>query len=301
LIDERIAMTRTAVQATSAFYQAGPGLRAFRLALSASQRLAPPLAVRAATRLFATPLPPKWLQRGGAWDTHWRIEHWPFENANLTLYAHGASADGPVVLLVHGWGGHARQLLALAEALAQQGLRPLLVEMPAHGRSDGTASNLPQFARAIEYVLARLQQQGQTVRGLVAHSLGASAAAYVAGRSGGAARLVLLAPPASPHAFTRYFAQVFGLSEATRARMQARIEAREGVLMAQFEPAAVGPRIATPTLVVHDREDSINPFADGLAFCEAIEDARLVATQGLGHRRLLKDAAVVAQVSAFLR
>eukprot|EP01035_Chromulina_nebulosa_P029732 gene29732-39431_t len=53
--------------------------------------------------------------------------------------------------------------------------------------------------------------------------------------------------------YARLAARVFGLSERTRAAMQRRIEAREGILMRQFEPPAVGPRIALPTLVVHDR------------------------------------------------
>jgi pimeloyl-ACP methyl ester carboxylesterase len=202
-------------------------------------------------------------------------------------------------LLVHGWGGHARQLLPLAESLAQQDLRPVLLEMPAHGRSAGLASNLPQFARAVDYAVARLQQEGHTIALLAAHSLGANAAAYAASRSMGIERLVLLAPPASPRAYTRYFAQVFGLSEATRAAMQRRIEAREGILMQQFEPRAVAPRIRVPTLVVHDRGDRINAFADGQAFAHAIQGARLLATEGLGHRRILQDPAVLAQVAVF--
>jgi pimeloyl-ACP methyl ester carboxylesterase len=93
---------------------------------------------------------------------------------------------------------------------------------------------------------------------------------------------------------------VFGLSERTRAAMQGRIEAREGILMPQFEPAAVGPRIRQPTLVVHDRRDSINRFADGVAYSEAIVGARLLATQDLGHRRILKDPDVLQQVSQFV-
>src|SRR6185369_2064562 len=117
--------------------------------LATSQRLWPALAVRAAYRLFGTPLPPKWLARRSHWDSAWHIERWPFEQAGITIYSLPVAPHGPVVLLVHGWGGDARQMLPLAEALAQQGLRPVLLEMPAHGRSAGTVSNLPQFARAI--------------------------------------------------------------------------------------------------------------------------------------------------------
>lgn len=291
----------SAVQATSDFYRGGHGLRLFRLALGASQRLWPSLAVRAADRVFSTPLPPKWLQRRGAWDPAWRIERWPFEHAGLTVYAHEGAPDAPVVLLVHGWGGHARQMLPLAQAALQAGLKPVVLELPAHGRSAGTTSNLPQFARAIEYVAARLVHQGQALQAVVAHSLGANAAAHAASRGLPAQRLVLVAPPASPREFTRLFAAVFGLSERTRALMQVRIEAREGMLMAQFEPQAVGPRIPIPTLVVHDRGDRINRFADGQAFASAIGGARLLPTDGLGHRKLLKDPQVIEHVGQFLR
>lgn len=293
-------MTRTSLQATSAFYSASPLTRIFRWGLGASQRLWPALAVRAAYRLFGTPLPPKWISRRRGWSPDWHIEQWPFEDASLTLYSRPVAPHGPVVLLVHGWGGHAGQMLALADQLGAQGLRPVIVEMPAHGRSGGSVSNLPQFARVLEYVTARLQQQGHMLRAVVAHSLAANAGAYAASRGLAAGRLVLLAPPASPLEYTRLFAHVFGLSEATRAAMQRRIEAREGVLMPQFEPAAVGPRITLPTLVVHDRQDSINRFADGVAYSETIAGARLVATEGLGHRKILKDAEVLREVAAFL-
>lgn len=294
-------MTRTALEATSAFYQTSPGIRLFRLALGASQRLWPQLAVRAACRLFLTPLPPKWLNRGKPWGADWRVEAWPFEEASLTVYSQSVAPHGPIALLVHGWGGHAGQMAALAEALANQGLRPVVIEMPGHGRSAGSQSTLPQFTRAIDYVTARLRQQGHSVRVLVAHSLGATAGAYVASRGLPIERLVLLAPAASPPAYTHLFAQVFGLSEATRSAMQKRIEAREGILMPQFEPEAVGPRVRVPTLVVHDRHDSINRFADGQAYTQAIGNAQLVATEGLGHRKLLKDAQVLGQVAIFAR
>ena len=293
--------TRTALQATSDFYQASPGLRVFRAALGASQRVWPALAVRAASRLFGTPLPPKWLQRGASWDANWRMARWPFEDASLTLYSPRAQAQSPTVLLVHGWGGHAGQMLPLAEAVAQAGLRPVIVEMPAHGRSAGAVSNLPQFARAIEYVGARLRQEGEALRAVVAHSLGANGAAHAASRGLATERLVLIAPPASPREYTRLFAAVFGLSENIRARMQARFEAREGILMSQFEPPAVGARITARTLVVHDRGDSINRFADGEDFADAIPGAALLPTEGLGHRRLLKDTHVLHAVTDFIR
>ena len=292
-------MTRTSLQATAAFYRASPGVGMLRAALTTSQRLWPSLAVRAACRLFLTPLPPKWLHRRRVWDSKWHVERWPFESASLTLYSQPIAPHGPVVLLVHGWGGHAGQMLALANALSEQGLRPVIIEMPGHGRSDGWQSTLPQFTRALEYVTARLRQQGHTVRALVAHSLGATASAFVTSRGLPIERLVLVAPAASPPEYTRLFAQVFGLSEPTRAAMQRRIEAREGILMPQFEPAALGAHIRVPTLIAHDRHDSINQFADGQAYADAVPGARLMSTEGLGHRKILQDSRVISQIVAF--
>ena len=291
---------RSTLESTAALYQSLPGVGLFRFALRVAQRCWPALAVRAAGRLFLTPLPPKWMQRASRAGDGWRIEAWPFEGASLAVHAHWGPVDAPVVLLMHGWGGHAGQMRPLAQALIERGLRPVIVEMPGHGHSGGLRSTLPQFARAIDYVANRLSQRGDTVRALVAHSLGATAAAYAASRGLGVERLVLLAPAASPPAFTRLFAQVFGLSERTRAAMQARIEAREAMLMPLFEAPAVGPRISVQTLVVHDRQDAMNPFSDGQAYADAVPGAQLLATDGLGHRKLLKEGRVLDAVAQFV-
>lgn len=291
-------MSRTPLEATASYYRAVPAVGLLRFALGFLQRLWPALAVRAACRLFLTPLPPKWLVRGKPWGSQWQLRHLAFEDANLTVYAF--DGEGPTVLLTHGWGGHAGQLKALALALAGAGMRPVIMEMPGHGRSAGLQSNLPQFARAIDYAVARLGEDGQPVHALVAHSLGATAAAFAAARRLPVQRLVLVAPAASPPAYTRLFAHVFGLSERTRAGLQNRIEGREGVLMRHFEPSMLGARLAVSTLVVHDRKDTINPFSDGEAYVRAVADATMMQTEGLGHRAVLKDAAVVARVVAFV-
>ena len=294
-------MSTSPPQAAASYYGQGLFIRLARLGLALTQPVWPGLAVRAALRLFGTPLPPRWLRRARPWPAHWSHERWPFERAGLTLYRDTrAAADAPAVLLVHGWGGHAGQMLPLAEALGQAGLQVLLLEMPAHGRSAGRTSNLPQFARALEYGAARLHAQGLNLQAVVAHSLGANAAAYAASRGLALQCLVLLAPPASPYEYTRLFARLFGLNERTRGAMQQRIEAREAILMPQFEPPAVGPRIGVPTLVLHDRGDRINAHADGQAYARTIAGAQLVSTEGLGHMKLLQDTAVLAEVTRFV-
>lgn len=288
------------MQATTAYYEKNPLAQLLRWALTTTETLWPRLAIRSAARLFVTPLPHKWSQARRRWDASWTLESWSYENASVTLYADQSATAGPFVLLVHGWGGHAAQMLPLASAMRAQGLRPILIELPAHGRSKGTQSTLPQFARAIEYVAAKLTQDGKPLHAVVAHSLAANASAYAASRGLATQRLVLIAPPASPFEYTKLFANVFKLSEFTRAAMQKQIEASEGILMRQFEPDAVGPRINQAVLVVHDSKDSINPVADGLAYQQAIADARMIQTEGLGHRRILKDENTLQEIVNFV-
>jgi pimeloyl-ACP methyl ester carboxylesterase len=293
-----MTMTESTISAASDYYGTRIATRLVRLGLGLSEQLWPAFAARAAHNLFCTPLPLKWANRkASAWDG-WEINTWSFEFTNLTLYEMPCDAR-PVALLIHGWGGHAAQMLPLARQLDAAGLRPVIVEMPAHGRSGGARSSLPQFARAVSYVAARIAERGLRVQALIAHSLGANASAYAAGRGVSVERLVLIAPPASPTEYTRIFAHAFALRESTRVAMQQKVEAREGITMGQFEPEAAGPRLSTPTLVVHDRGDRINPYADGEAFARHITGAELVSTTGLGHRRILSDATVMRAVAEF--
>jgi pimeloyl-ACP methyl ester carboxylesterase len=295
-----LRMTHTALSTTSDYYATHFATRLIRAGLHVSQRLWPTLATRMADAMFCTPLPLKWVARRPWLPGDWTVAQWPFERANLTVYSPPLS-DRPTVLLIHGWGGHGAQMLPIARKLIADDFNPIVLEMPAHGKSGGMRSSLPQFARAVEYVIARLGEEGRSVYALIAHSLGANASAYAVSRGVQVQRLVLLAPPASPTQYTRLFAHAFALSETTRAAMQRHRESREAIMMRLFEPDAVGPSVTQPTLVVHDRGDRINPFADGEAFARDIPNAQLVATEGLGHRRVLSDAGVLQAVSAFLK
>jgi pimeloyl-ACP methyl ester carboxylesterase len=72
------------------------------------------------------------------------------------------------------------------------------------------------------------------------------------------------------------------------------------MLMTAWEAGALAPRLALPTLVVHDEQDRINPFSDGQAYAELAPQARLFSTSGLGHRRPLRDAQVLAEMMEFV-
>lgn len=296
--------------AAAQYYTRSTGVSLLRRVLSSVEVLWPSLAARMAKRLFLTPLPPKWLQRRTSWGVQWQIREWPFERASITVYRYQSGADcdadsaiatrRPHVLLMHGWGGDAAQMQSLANALANEGFAPIVIDAPAHGRSKGSTATLPQFARTLEYVSARLAEEGIRLHAVVAHSLGGSASAFAVGRGLVTNGLVLIATPDCPRDYTRMFAQVFGLGERTRAAMQRRIEAQEGILIDQFDAAASAPRISVPTLVLHDKNDTVNTYASAERFMQHLPSGTLVQTEALGHRKILKDRQVQMTITEFL-
>ena len=147
---------------------------------------------------------------------HWQIRSWPFERESIIVYRYQAATNcyaraatlssRPHVLLTLGWGGNAAQMLPLANALDNDGVVPIVIDAPAHGRSKGMTATLPQFAHTLEYVCARLNAEGANLHVIVAHSLGASASAFAVGRGLITHRLVRIAAPDCPRNYTRKFA-----------------------------------------------------------------------------------------------
>lgn len=291
-------MRAPSMNPASAFY-AGGLARSVAWGLRVSQGVAPALAARLALRLFFTPLPLKLAARRRAVPAPWRLEHWPFEQSSMAVYRRDAvgEAERPTVLLVHGWAGDALQMRSLADALHGAGLNPVLLDFPGHGRSGAWRATLPQFVRALWAASARLGP----LEAVVAHSLGAVAAAHAVANGLPVQRLALLAPSPPPAQFLHWFARSLGLGDAMPARMHSAIERVEGVPLTRFDPAWLGPRLTLPTLVVHDEGDRVSPLAVGQRLAGAIAGAQLLTTQGLGHRRVLADLAVANAVQAHLR
>lgn len=295
------ATTTHAANPASGFY-AGLIARSLGLTLRLSQSVAPAAATRLALRLFFTPLPLKLAARRQTLPAPWRVEHWSFEQGAVAMYRRRDTATGdapprPTVLLVHGWAGDAQQMLALADALAAAGFDPVLLDFPAHGRSGGWRATLPQFVRALWAASARLGP----LHGVVGHSLGALAAAHAAANGLPVGRLALIAPSPPPALFLQWFARSLRLGEGISQRMGSTIERVEGVPLVRFEPGWLGPRLAQPTLVVHDEGDRVSPLAVGQRLSQAVVGARLLVTRSLGHRRVLADAAVAQAVVGHLR
>lgn len=267
--------------------------RAVRATFGLLDRTSPALAARLAQRLFFTPPRTRHSPRIEAALAGARRRDVDAGGTRIATWSWGA---GPTVYLVHGWAGLGGQLGAFVQPLVEQGFQVVTFDGPGHGRSSGRRTSIVHFARA----LAAVGGVFGPAHGIVAHSLGAPAVAFAMRRGLAAGRVVFLAPPADPIDWSERFAARLGVSPRVMAAMRERSERWLGASWGDVSLTALARGQQAPLLVVHDQQDHDVPFEHGAAVAASWPGARLLETSGLGHRRILRDAGVVAQAVSFV-
>jgi pimeloyl-ACP methyl ester carboxylesterase len=287
---EYLAMEKSTIVRSGKRRRLLPLIRAANRALSA---LAPSAAARLAERWFLTPpraaRPPAEIALLAAARARplfvgtRRIEVWLW-------------GSGPCVLLVHGWGGRGAQLGAFVEPLVARGFSVLTFDAPGHGAADGGLVTIPEIVAATRAVAAT---RGR-LAGLIAHSAGAAVAARALYEGLDAGAVVLVSPTADMDGPATRFTATLGFSRAVGEAMRERLEARVGRPFSTFDVTTLAPAFTAPLLVIHDRGDAEVPWQHGRVITRAWPGAALLLTDGLGHRRILRDRDVVAAAVAFL-
>ena len=267
--------------------------RLLRPAIAALSTLAPSVAARVAERRFLTPprhpAPAHEMAAlAGARRTIVSVDGSP-----VTTWTWG---HGPVVLLVHGWGGRGSQLARFVEPLVASGCSVVTFDAPGHGTSPEPRSSIVAFVHAIRAIERALGP----VRGVIAHSIGAVAAARALYEGVGADAAVFSAPPADLVLQAHTLLEVLGFGRRARERMQARIEQRLGIAWSALDVRGYAADMRTPLLVVHDRDDNEVPWQDGAILARDWPGAEFSMTGGLGHRRIVRDPCVIHGVTSFV-
>ncbi|HEU5352883.1 MAG TPA: alpha/beta hydrolase [Actinocrinis sp.] len=286
--------------------------RATRLAFGALERRAPRLGARWAERVWCTvqhadrsrsvPAAPGDL---GTIPLH--------EGTAPTFVAEVWGTSGPVVYLLHGWGGHRSQFGAFVAPLLATGFRVVAIDAPSHGDS-APGSFGPNRSLITEFTaaLAAAARAFGPAHAVIGHSLGGGCAALAVLDGLAAKRLVLISPMTDPTRFMQGFAAMLGFGDRIRSGLMRRLELRTGRPMADFD--AVGRAQSSfkaepplddaqlpSLLVIHDREDKQIPFGMGKAIAAAWQGAELLGTNGLGHNRILRDPEVIRSAVEFVQ
>ncbi len=269
-------------------------LQAFAVMIRAVGAVQPNLAARMMLKAFCTPrrlAAPAWAK-----GLEPEREFLTLQGEQIAVYRWSPSLNGKKVLLAHGWNGCSQQLRSVVEPLRSRGYAVYAFDQAAHGSSSGTTSNLIHFART----LSAVRQHLGPVHAIIAHSLGAPAAAFAISQGLPVERLVMIAPPAHPIKIIGDFWRSLKIADALAQRMNGVIERTEGALLSQLDLSQLARHLAMPTLIIHDRMDREVPFNDGEEWSLNLSDAQLLATEGLGHNRLLAASVVTEAISRFM-
>jgi len=223
------------------------------------------------------------------------------DDLRLSAWAFG---EGPTVLLSHGWESQASHWGAWIGALVQEGFRVVVWDQPAHGRSEGTTTNGYEMSRAIGAVA---RGEGR-IHALIGHSVGGTAAlAAVTGAADGGPlqvdRLVLVAPVSAVEYPIRHVESVAGLSARACAAFRAEIERTFGrpIVATDVERWVEGMPSLPGALLFHDPRDKEVPIASSERVVQSWRGrAELREVSGLGHRRILRDGAIISAALAFM-
>ena len=287
-------------------------LRYMRPLVRAASFVAPSATGRLAFRMFCTPPKPSKRNGNGRRDEqtpptklrHASLRAVPFPCGSVQTYVFEPETAAPArtVLLVHGWTGEAASMTAFVEPLLAAGFRVVAFDLPGHGASTGRELNIPLGVAS----LAAVSRAFGPPHAIVTHSFGgAIALAALAGSVRGqppvdTSRLVLIAAPSSITEITRQFGATIGLGRRGQAALERRIHVVAGNPVEVFEGPLQLEAIGLPTLVIHDRQDRELGFHHAQALADTGAFVRLEATEGLGHRRILKARPVAESVARFV-
>jgi len=209
------------------------------------------------------------------------------------------NAQHPYVLLVHGWAGRATQFRKFIPELVGRGFSVVGPDGPAHGRSDGRATSIPEFHQMF---LAVYEKFGEPA-GIITHSFGGAAMLYAAMNGLPVRKLVNIASPSIGDEILKTFLRAINGSWISAERFKKFVIRKTGKTFDEFTALYSVTHLpkAIDLLVINDEEDTDVVFRSAEELVKAYPAAQLHRTKGLGHNRILKDEAVIRKAIGFIQ
>ncbi len=259
-----------------------------------SSTLAPALTARLAQQLF---LKPKRFPLSIREQTSLAQSKMEVLQSGRVAYLWGHE-NQPIVALLHGWESRAAAFYKWIPLLLDSGFSVLGWDAPAHGQSPGASTTAPEMARAFAQDLGEL---GYELHGIIGHSMGGVVAGLLPRFNIHTPYITIVSSPSHIHGvFERYHDQI-QLQKKAREIFQLSLEKRTGIDIEDGSLVNNDLSVKSKVLVIHDVGDREVPFSDFQELQKAWKQAQFVATNGLGHRRILRDEAVGYQITQFFK
>ena len=200
------------------------------------------------------------------------------------------------VLLVHGWSGRSTQLFAFADKLLENGFMVISFDGPAHGKSTGRTTMMPEFLKTIE----KINTTFGPFEAAIGHSFGATSLYNAAATFLDIKTFIAIGSGDRISEIISNFAKNLYLKEKSAKKIQSGLEKKWVIHLDDFSSSNVAKKIKIPVLVVHDKTDGDVPVSCAYKIRQNLEKGSLLITNGLGHTKILRNNEIVHKSIKFI-
>ncbi|MDY7395416.1 alpha/beta hydrolase [Aureibaculum sp. 2210JD6-5] len=213
----------------------------------------------------------------------------------VNIYEYGFSKTK--ILLVHGWAGRGTQLYEIADKLLENGMMVISVDLPAHGLSAGKTTNLLECITTLEH----LNEKYGPFEAAIGHSFGGITLLASLAKHSFLKKLVVIGIEGSNNKILDLFVKKLNLKPKVAKLMKKQIKSKFNVDLESLAALESAKKIIIPTLVVHDTQDNDVDVSSAYKIRQNLTNGRLLITNGLGHRKILRDHDTIFRIIDFLK
>ena len=254
------------------------------------------LVTKFAVKLFKTPIKFKTPKREKmmAKSAQTEMHFIPELNKEVMVYTYGYSKRK--ALLVHGWSGRGTQLYKIADKLLENGFMTYSFDAPAHGKSQGKETIMPEFMAVSKY----LNDKYGPFEIAIGHSLGGMAVLNSIKNGIKFNKAITIGAGDIITDIITVFIKKLELNPKLVDKMKLYFFKKFGEHIDNYSASIAAEKVSIPILVIHDSEDKEVPDSCAYNIRTKLKKGELLITNGLGHTRILKDPVVTNRIIDFI-
>ena len=261
------------------------------------QAISPKLVTLFAAKLFTTPIkhtiPKRELQMDkNSMQVKIII---PTIRKEIIVYQYGEGKKK--VLLVHGWSGRGTQLVKIADELIQMGYQIISFDAPAHGKSQGKNTLMPEFIASI----LEIEKQFGQFEFAIGHSLGGMSILNAIKQNLKVKKAVIIGSGDIIQDIIDDFVKQLQLKPNITSLLKDHFEKKFGESMESYSSHIAAKEVKIPTLIIHDKNDTDVDVKAAHNISNHLLNSELIITEGLGHRKILGNEKVINKIKEFLK
>ena len=255
------------------------------------------LVSKLASKIFTSPIKHKIPKREFEMERKTKQETVliPKINKEIVVYHYGDSPKK--VLLVHGWSGRGTQLVKFAEELIASGYSTVSFDAPAHGKSAGKTTLMPEFIASI----LEIEKLYGPFEYAIGHSLGGISLLNSIREGLKIKKLIVIGSADRIKDIFDEFVKKLELKPIISEKMIDGFEKQYNVSMDNYSAHIAAKEVQIPTLVIHDENDYEVPVFCGKNIHKHLPNGELFITKKLGHRKILGDKEVINKTMSFIQ